>query len=212
MPTQDDLFARDDIKRIVEKAKQTTRPILGHNLKLIRDTAQQIEGEEGYNIRKPSNIKQIQKGKPTRVERMMGYSGQFDVKGVESPGRVTTITIGDKVVKIPRLENYKTYEAYNNALKKFRINTLEPLLKQSKSAAQVLTSGAYLDQFAENQRQEVINNPKLHNRYGVTWVDKLGRYKIPQWGVNMLNKERGYIFGTVDPKGCLLYTSPSPRD
>jgi len=203
MPTQDDLFARDDIKRIVEKAKQTTRPILGHNLKLIRDTAQQIEGEEGYNIRKPSNIKQIQKGKPTRVERMMGYSGQFDVKGVESPGRVTTITIGDKVVKIPRLENYKTYEAYNNALKKFRINTLEPLLKQSKSAAQVLTSGAYLDQFAENQRQEVINNPKLHNRYGVTWVDKLGRYKIPQWGVNMLNKERGYIFGTVDPKGGL---------
>ena len=201
MATQDDLFAKDDIKRIVEKAKSTTQPVLGTNVKLIKDTAQQIENIDGPNVRPTTSIKNIQK--LSEVERSMGYQGEFQVKGVESPGRVTTINIGNKTVTVPRLDNYKSFESYNNALKKFRVNVLQPLLLQNPEAARVLTSGAYLEQFAADQRKAVINSPKLRKLYNVEWDIKKGRWKIPQASINEINRQMGYIFETPDPRGGL---------
>ena len=156
MATQDDLFAKDEIKKIVEKAKSTQTPVLGTNVKLIKDTAQQIENIDGPNVRPTTSIKNIQN--LSKVERPMGYQGEFHVKGVESPGAVSKITIGNKTVTVPRLDNYKSFESYNNALKKFRVNVLQPLLLQNPEAAKVLTSGAYLDKFAADQRKAVINS------------------------------------------------------
>ena len=201
MATQDDLFAKDDIKRIVEKAKSTKTPILGTNVKLIKDTAQQIENVEGPNVRPTTSIKNIQN--LSKVERPMGYQGEFHVKGVESPGAVSKITIGNKTVTVPRLDNYKSFESYNNALKKFRVNVLQPLLLQNPEAARVLTSGAYLEQFAADQRKVVINDPKLRKLYNVEWDTKKGRWKIPQASINEINRQMGYIFETPEPRGGL---------
>ena len=201
MATQDDLFAKDDIKRIVEKAKSTKTPILGTNVKLIKDTAQQIENVQGPNVRSTTSIKNIQN--LSDVERPMGHKGEFHVKGVESPGRVSKITIGNKTVTVPRLDNYKSFESYNNALKKFRVNVLQPLLLQNPEAARVLTSGAYLEQFAADQRKAVVNDPKLRKLYNVEWDTKKGRWKIPQASINEINRQMGYIFETPEPRGGL---------
>jgi|6_EtaG_2_1085325.scaffolds.fasta_scaffold11983_4 hypothetical protein len=201
MATQDDLFAKDDIKRIVEKAKSTKMPILGTNVKLIKDTAQQIENVEGPNVRPTASIKNIQN--LSDVERPMGHKGEFHVKGVESPGRVSKITIGNKTVIVPRLDNYKSFESYNNALKKFRVNVLQPLLLQNPEAARVLTSGAYLEQFAADQRKAVVNDSKLRKLYNVEWDTKKGRWKIPQASINEINRQMGYIFETPEPRSGL---------
>ena len=209
MATQDDLFAKDDIKRIVEKAKQTTRPILGHNLKLIRDTAQQIEGKEGPNVRPTSSYKNIEK--LSQVERDMGYEKRFQVKGIDSPGRVAEIKLLISK-KAPNVENFMTqrgvdWEAYNKALKRFRLTVLEPLIKQNPKAMDILTSPAYLDQFAAETRQNMINSPKLRTIYGIEKVfDKKSRemkWKVPQWAINIENQKLGYVFQSANPRGGL---------
>ena len=209
MATQDDLFARDDIKRIVEKAKQTTKPVLGHSLKLMRDTAQQIEGKEGPNVRPTSSYKNIEK--LSQVERDMGYEKRFQVKGIDSPGRVAEIRLLISK-KAPNVENFMTqrgvdWEAYNRALKRFRLTVLEPLIKQNPKAMDILTSPAYLDQFAAETRQNMINNPKLRTIYGIEKVfDKKSRemkWKVPQWAINIENQKLGYIFQSANPRGGL---------
>ena len=209
MATQDDLFARDDIKRIVEKAKQTTKPVLGTSIKLIKDTAQQIEGKEGPNVRPTSSYKNIEK--LSQVERDMGYEKRFQVKGIDSPGRVAEIRLLISK-KAPNVENFMTqrgvdWEAYNRALKRFRLTVLEPLIKQNPKAMDILTSPAYLDQFAAETRQNMINNPKLRTIYGIEKVfDKKSRemkWKVPQWAINIENQKLGYIFQSANPRGGL---------
>ena len=209
MATQDDLFARDDIKRIVEKAKQTTKPVLGTSIKLIKDTAQQIEGKEGPNVRPTSSYKNIEK--LSQVERDMGYEKRFQVKGIDSPGRVAEIRLLISK-KAPNVENFMTqrgvdWEAYDRALKRFRLTVLEPLIKQNPKAMDILTSPAYLDQFAAETRQNMINNPKLRTIYGIEKVfDKKSRemkWKVPQWAINIENQKLGYIFQSANPRGGL---------
>ena len=209
MPTQDDLFAKDDIKRIVEKAKQTTKPVLGHSLKLIRDTAQQIEGKEGPNVRPTSSYKNIEK--LSQVERDMGYKKRFQVKGIDSPGRVAEIKLLISK-KAPNVENFMTqrgvdWEAYNKALKRFRLTVLEPLIKQNPKAMDILTSPAYLDQFAAETRQNMINSPKLRTIYGIEKIfDKKSgemKWKVPQWAINIENQKLGYVFQSANPRGGL---------
>ena len=209
MPIQDDLFAKDDIKRIVEKAKQTTRPILGTSIKLIKDTAQQIEGKEGPNVRQTSSYKNIEK--LSQVERDMGYDKRFQVKGIDSPGRVAEIKLLISK-KAPRIENFMTqrgpdWAAYDRALKRFRLTVLEPLIKQNPKAMDILTSPAYLDQFAAETRQNMINSPKLRTIYGIEKVfDKKSRemkWKVPQWAINIENQKLGYIFQSANPRGGL---------
>ena len=209
MPTQDDLFARDDIKRIVEKAKQTTKPVLGTSIKLIKDTAQQIEGKEGPNVRPTSSYKNIEK--LSQVERDMGYEKRFQVKGIDSPGRVAEIKLLISK-KAPNVENFMTqrgvdWEAYNKALKRFRLTVLEPLIKQNPKAMDILTSPAYLDQFAAETRQNMINSPKLRTIYGIEKIfDKKSgemKWKVPQWAINIENQKLGYIFQSANPRGGL---------
>ena len=209
MPTQDDLFARDDIKRIVEKAKQTTKPVLGTSIKLIKDTAQQIEGKEGPNVRPTSSYKNIEK--LSQVERDMGYEKRFQVKGIDSPGRVAEIKLLISK-KAPNVEKFMTqrgvdWEAYNKALKRFRLTVLEPLIKQNPKAMDILTSPAYLDQFAAETRQNMINSPKLRTIYGIEKIfDKKSgemKWKVPQWAINIENQKLGYIFQSANPRGGL---------
>ena len=209
MATQDDLFARDDIKRIVEKAKSTTQPVLGTNIKLIKDTAQQIEGKEGPNVRPTSSYKNIEK--LSQVERDMGYKKRFQVKGIDSPGRVAEIKLLISK-KAPNVENFMTqrgvdWEAYNKALKRFRLTVLEPLIKQNPKAMDILTSPAYLDQFAAETRQNMINSPKLRTIYGIEKIfDKKSgemKWKVPQWAINIENQKLGYVFQSANPRGGL---------
>ena len=209
MATQNDLFAKDDIKRIVEKAKQTTKPVLGHSLKLIRDTAQQIEGKEGPNVRSTSSYKNIEK--LSQVERDMGYEKRFQVKGIDSPGRVAEIKLLISK-KAPNVENFMTqrgvdWEAYNRSLKRFRLTVLEPLIKQNPKAMDILTSPAYLDQFAAETRQNMINSPKLRTIYGIEKIfDKKSgemKWKVPQWAINIENQKLGYVFQSANPRGGL---------